>query len=80
MSTDTWLKVICSMQINAILFGVGAVVVLATPALAADAKVWIPAVVVISFAIAPIIAGRIAPRMRLRHWREIGQGGDMISG
>lgn len=80
MSTDTWLRIICSMQINAILFGAGAVVVLVNPALAADAKFWIPIVVVMSLAIAPFIAAKVAPRMRLRHWREIGRTGDMISG
>jgi len=80
-STDTWLRIISGMMINAILFGVGAVTVLAIPALAAEAKYLIPAVVVLSFALAPFIAIPVARRMRLRNWGRIDwQKGDVISG
>lgn len=80
MSTNTWLHIICAMQINAVLFGLGAVIVLVSPVMAADAKIWIPLVVVLSFVLALILATFIAPRLRLRYWRKRGQRGDAISG
>lgn len=81
MSTNTWLHIICAMQINAVLFGLGAVIVLVSPVMAADAKIWIPLVVVLSFVLALILASiSIAPRLRLRYWRKRGQRGDAISG
>lgn len=81
LSTDTWLKIICSMMVNAVIFGVGTVTVLLVPALAAHAKYLIPAVVVVSFLAAPFVASLIAPRMRLRNWgKKRWQEGDQISG
>lgn len=79
LSTDSWLKVICGMQINAILFGIGAVTVLSTPALNADAEYWLPAIVIGSFVLAPLIASKIYRRMRLRYWQRLGRQGDFIS-
>jgi hypothetical protein len=80
-STDTWLRIICGMMINAIIFGIGAVTVLSIPALAAHAKYLLPAVVVASFILAPFVAWPIARRMRLRNWgRRNWQAGDAISG
>lgn len=80
-TTDTWLKIVCSMMINAVLFGAGVITVLSVPALAAHAKILIPTVVVLSFALAPFIAMVIAPRMRIRNWgiRDWHRG-DAISG
>ncbi|WP_117194215.1 hypothetical protein [Rhizobium terrae] len=81
ISTDTWLAGICSMMVNAVLFGAGAVIVLSVPAFAEHAKYLIPAVIVASFLAAPFLAGPIAPRMRLRNWgREAWRRGDLISG
>ncbi|WP_159952702.1 hypothetical protein [Rhizobium sp. 18065] len=81
LSTDTWLKIVCSMLINAILFGVGIVAVLMIPAFSDNLKVWIPVVVLLSFAIAPLLAGVVARRMRLRNWgKKQWQAGDVISG
>ena len=68
ISTNTWLKIICSMMINAIIFGVGIVTVLAVPTLAAQAKFFIPVVVLASFALSPLVSLWVAPRMRLRNW------------
>lgn len=80
-STDTWLRVVSGMMINAVVFGVGAVIVLSVPALAAQAKYLIPAVVITSFALTPFIAIPIARRMRLRNWGRRGwREGDAISG
>ena len=80
-STDTWLRIMSGMMINAVLFGLGAITVLSVPALAEHAKYLIPAVVVTSFALAPFIAVPVARRMRLRHWgRRHWRKGDVISG
>jgi hypothetical protein len=81
LSTDTSLKIICSMVINAVLFGITAVTVLSVPVLNAHAKYLIPSVVILSFALAPVIAHFIAPRMRVRNWGKDGwRAGDVISG
>jgi hypothetical protein len=80
-STDIWLRITCGMMINAVLFGAGAVTVLSVPALAAQAKYLIPAVVLASFALTPFISVPIARRMRLRNWGRQGwHKGDTISG
>lgn len=81
LTTDTWLKIVCSMMINAVIFGAGAILVLSVPALAVHAKVLLPLVIIAAFAAAPLFAHVIAPRMRLRNWgRRDWKRGDMISG
>lgn len=81
MSTDSWLRVFCSMMANAVLFGIGTITVLSIPALADQAKYLIPAVVVASFVLAPLVAGAIFPRMRIRRWGKAAWvRGDLISG
>ncbi len=67
--TDTYLTVIASMMVNAVVFGFGAIAILSIPVLAENAKFLLPAWIVFSFVVAPFIAKRIAPRMRLRYWR-----------
>ncbi|MBU2328812.1 MAG: hypothetical protein KJ755_15920 [Alphaproteobacteria bacterium] len=80
-TTDTWLRIVCSMMINAVIFGAGAVLVLSVPALAAHAKILLPFVVIAAFAAAPFFALAVAPRMRLRNWgRRNWKRGDAISG
>lgn len=80
-TTDTWLRIVCSMMINAVIFGAGAILVLSIPALAVHAKVLLPLVVIAAFAAAPVLALLVAPRMRLRNWgREDWKRGDAISG
>lgn len=79
--TDVWLRAICAIMINAVLFGVGAVTVLSVPALAEQAKYLIPAVVVLSFVGAPLLSGIVARRMRIRNWgAQKWRKGDLISG
>ena len=68
--TQTYLTVIASMMVNAVVFGFGAIAILSIPALNVFAKFLLPAWIVISFVVAPFIARRIAPRMRLRYWRK----------
>ncbi|MFO1111990.1 MAG: hypothetical protein U1E61_22690 [Bradyrhizobium sp.] len=54
------------MMVNAVVFGVGLVSVLLTPALAQHAFFWIPVVVVTSFVLAAPVAWFIAPHMMMR--------------
>ncbi|MFN3508209.1 MAG: hypothetical protein ACK4ZU_12060 [Allorhizobium sp.] len=80
-TTDTWLRIVCSMMINAVIFGAGAILVLSIPALAVHAKILLPLVVIAAFAAAPFFALVVAPRMRLRNWgRGHWKRGDAISG
>ena len=53
-------------MVNAVIFGVGLITVLTTPALSQHAFFWIPAVVVCSFIFAPPLAWYIAPMMMRR--------------
>lgn len=81
MSTNTWLRIVVSMQLNAILFGIGAITVLSVPALAEQAKYLLPAVVVVAFGLAPFLSLVVYPRMRLRNWgRRNWLKGDSVSG
>lgn len=68
LRTNTWLRIIVSMQINAVLFGLGTITVLSVPELAAHAKYLIPIIVALSFGLAPFLALVVFPRMRVRHW------------
>jgi hypothetical protein len=56
-------------MVNAVVFGIGLVTVLTTPALAQHAFFWIPTVVVSSFVISPPLAWFIAPMMMQRFIR-----------
>jgi hypothetical protein len=53
-------------MVNAVVFGVGLVTVLATPTLSQHAFFWIPAVVLSSFAFSPPLAWIIAPMLMQR--------------
>jgi hypothetical protein len=66
-------------MIQGVMFGAGAVLVLATP-LQQQAMVLMPAVVIGSAILALPLAWWIAPRLRARYWRRRGQRGDFISG
>jgi hypothetical protein len=54
---------------NAVLFGIGAVTVLAIPALNAQAEIMFPIVVAASFILAAPIAWILAPRLQSRSFR-----------
>jgi len=54
------------VMVNAVVFGVGLVTVLTTPALSQRAFFWIPIVVVSSFVFSPPLAWVIAPMMMQR--------------
>ena len=67
------------MMIQAILFYVGALLVLATP-LEEMAMELMPVVVVVSSIISIPISWFIAPRLQARYWKNIGRRSDFISG
>jgi len=54
------------IMVNAVVFGIGLVTVLTTPALSQHAFLWIPVVVVSSFLFSPPLAWFIAPMMMQR--------------
>ena len=60
------------MMVQAVLFGTGVVLVLATP-LSDFAMTLLPWVVGISTVVSLPLSWLIAPRLRLRYWRERGQ-------
>ena len=52
--------------VNAVVFGVGLILVLMTPMLAQHAFFWIPAIIVTSFGLSAPLAWFIAPSMMMR--------------
>ena len=54
------------LMVNAVVFGVGIISVLMTPALAQHAFFWIPAMIVTSFILSAPLAWFIAPSMMMR--------------
>lgn len=69
MTTRATIAALIGLMINAVLFGIGTVTVLTVPALAADAGVYLPLVVVLSLNLTPAIAWVMAPRLQARTWR-----------
>ncbi|MEH6410394.1 MAG: hypothetical protein V7741_07710 [Hyphomonas sp.] len=63
-------------MIQAVLFGAGAVAVLATP-LKDQAAILLPLVVVVSAGLAIPFAWKIAPRMRAAHQRRMARRNDL---
>lgn len=66
MRTITYITLVVSIVVNAVVFGVGAVAVLAIPALNDHAKYLLPAWVAVTFLVSPVIGRIMAPRLRLR--------------
>jgi len=73
MKVRTQIAIAVGLMVNAVLFGVGAVAVLTIPALNAHAMYLLPAVIVLALVLTPPIAWIIAPRLRLKYWREHGE-------
>jgi hypothetical protein len=74
-----WIAGVIYMMVQAVMFGVGIVLVLATP-LQGLAMKLLPVVVIVS-AIASIpISWWMAPRLQVRFWRARGTQSDFISG
>jgi hypothetical protein len=69
MSTRASIAVLISMMVNAVVFGIGAIIVLSIPPLNAQAAYLLPLVVAMSFMISPFIAWHLAPMLRSRWQR-----------
>jgi hypothetical protein len=67
------------MMIQAMLFGIGMVLILATP-LNTNAMTLIPWMIAGSFVVSAPLAWIIAPRLQLRYWHRRHTDGDAISG
>jgi hypothetical protein len=67
------------MMVQAVMFGIGLLLVLGTP-LAGMAMQLMPWVVGVSAVISLPVSWMIAPRLRARYWREKGLNSDLISG
>ena len=64
--TRTWIALLISLPVNAVLFGAGAIAVLSIPALTEQAKYLLPAVIVAGLAATLPLAWMLAPRLRVR--------------
>lgn len=56
--------------VNAVVFGIGMIVIMSVPAMASNAFFWIPAVVLSSFVLSAPVAWITAPGMMMRFSRE----------
>jgi hypothetical protein len=79
MSTRLGIAVLIYTMTQGVIFGIGAVLVLATP-LKDQAMSLMPVVVIGSAILAVPFAWFIAPRLQARYWRRRGERGDIISG
>lgn len=70
MRTRLWIAAMIFPVVNAVLFGLGTIPLLSIAALAEQASTLFPYVVAGSLLLAVPIAWLIAPRLRLRYWRE----------
>ena len=66
MRTINYIAMLVSMMVNAVVFGVGAIVILTVPALDEHAKYLLPAWIVVTFLVSPVIGRFMAPSLRLR--------------
>jgi hypothetical protein len=79
MRTRLFITSLVFMMVQAMLFGVGVVLVLATP-LSAFAMQLMPWVVGVSFVLSLPASWAIAPRLRARYWRARGGTGAQAAG
>ena len=69
MRTITYITIFVSMMVNAVVFGAGTIAILTVPALDEQAKYLLPAWIVVTFLVSPVIARFMAPSLRLREHR-----------
>ena len=69
MRTITYITIFVSMMVNAVVFGAGAIAILTVPTLNEHAKYLLPAWIVVTFLVSPVIARFMAPSLRLRKHR-----------
>lgn len=79
MSIRFQIAAIVYLMTQAVMFGIGAMLVLATP-LSHDAMALMPWVIGLTAIASAPLSWRIAPRLRASFWRERGMHGDAISG
>jgi hypothetical protein len=79
VTTRVSIAVLIYMMVQAVTFGVGAILVLATP-LQAEAMKLMPVVVIASSIVSVPISWFLAPRLQARFWRAKGVKSDFISG
>ena len=79
VTTRVSIAVLIYMVVQAVIFGVGALLVLATP-LQAEAMKLMPVVVIASSIVSVPISWFLAPRLQARFWRAKGVKSDFISG
>ena len=66
MSTRLAITLLLTLIVNAVVFGIGATVVLSVESLSSQAASLLPALIVASFAVSPLISWEIAPLLRAR--------------
>jgi hypothetical protein len=79
MSIRFQISAMVFMMVQAILFCAGLLFVLLTP-LSSHSMATLPVMIALSMVVSSVIAWNIAPRLRLRYWRERGVSHDVISG
>ncbi|MCC2103399.1 MAG: hypothetical protein KDJ20_04830 [Hyphomicrobiales bacterium] len=79
MSVRFQIAAMVYLMVQAVMFGIGVVLVLATP-LSRDAMALIPWVVCTTAILSAPLSWAVAPRLRARFWSERGLHGDAISG
>lgn len=70
MKTRLWIAAMVYPMVNAVFFGVAAIAVLSIPALNEEASTLFPIIVPASFVLSLPVAWLLAPRLRLRYWRD----------
>lgn len=65
MKPEMLVAICVGLMTSAIIFGIGAIIILSVPQLADNAKYLLPAIVVSGCILAPFIVWRISPRIRL---------------
>ena len=79
MSVRLQISAMVFMMAQAILFGAGMLSILLSP-LRDQASFYIPLMIATTMIVAGVISWEIAPRLRLKYWRDRGVDHDMISG
>ncbi len=74
MATRVGIAALVFMMVQAVLFGIGIVVLLATP-LKADAMTLMPVMVATTFALAVPLSWWLAPRLRASYWKNLNHAG-----
>lgn len=70
MTNNTRIAILISTMVNAVIFGIGTVTILSTPALNANAIYLLPAWIVLNFIVSPFVSKALAPRMRSKLWHD----------